>query len=196
LFLAYEAEIEVRLQPGGDLRSISDWSAKLAGATIRIAGVLRLAGDMDDTTTPIDVATIESAIAIAKYFAEHALGAFELMGADPVVADAQHLLEWIKRNELSDFSRRDAHSGNRNRFPKAADLDPPLSLLQDHGWIRRREQGEPSRVGGRPRSPCFDVNPAAPQNSQNAQYPLLLEGFVGSADSVTVPGEESAEWTR
>jgi hypothetical protein len=47
---------------------------------------------------------------------------------------------------------------SRSRFPKVGDLDGPLDLLEQHGYIRR--QPEPERTGpGRPPSPTYLVHP-------------------------------------
>ena len=97
------------------------------------------------------------------------------MGADPRTDDARWLLDWITRTNQIQFSRRDAHMATpRGRFPKATDLEPALSLLEEHRYLRRVDP-EPSRDPhgrGRPASPRFLVNPRhAPQKPQNPQEP-------------------------
>jgi hypothetical protein len=90
----------------------------------------------------------------------HARAVFDLMGADPRVDDARWLLEWINRTNLTQFTRRDAHAAApRGRFPKATSLDPALSLLEEHGYLRRVDADPAGPKGGRPPSPRFLVNP-------------------------------------
>lgn len=95
---------------------------------------------------------------IGDYYLQHALAAFDLMGADPTVEDAKVLLGWMQRHGRSTFTRRDAFDQNRARFGKATNTDPALALLEDHGYVRR-EDSEPSRRG-RP-SVTYHVNPQA-----------------------------------
>ena len=96
------------------------------------------------------------------------------MGADPRLDEVRWLLDWITRGNRTQFTRRDAHkAAPRGRFPKATDLEPALSLLQEHGYLRRVDS-EPSRDPhgrGRPASPRFLVNPLpnAPQKPQKRQ---------------------------
>ena len=101
-------------------------------------------------------------IRLAGYLTDHALAVFDLMGADPRVDDARWLLDWIGRTGRQQFTRRDAHQAARVRFRKATDLDPPLALLEEHGYLRRTEVEPLSPKGGRPASPRFLVNPLPP----------------------------------
>ena len=58
--LEFERALEPRLGPDGDLGPIADWASKLAGAVVRIAGVLHLATHVTDGyRTPIDGATFD-----------------------------------------------------------------------------------------------------------------------------------------
>jgi hypothetical protein len=106
--------------------------------------------------------TFAGAVRLANYLIEHARAVFDLMGADHRLEDARWLLDWISRTNRTQFSRRDAHAAApRGRFPKATDLEPPLRLLEEHGYLRRVDP-EPSRDPqgcGRPASPRFLVNP-------------------------------------
>jgi hypothetical protein len=163
LLLSAEQVIEPRLDMDtGDLAGIRDWAAKQIGATARIAGLLHLATHLHDGWGhPVDVSAMVSALEVGGYYTEHALAAFDHMGTDPAVEAARVVLRWIERERPDRFTRRQAHMGlSRSRFPKVTDLDAPLGLLEDHGWIRR--EPEPARTGpGRPPSPAYLVNPAA-----------------------------------
>jgi replicative DNA helicase len=111
---------------------------------------------------------------------------FDLMGADPRTDDARWLLDWITRTGRTQFSRRDAHAAApRGRFRKAADLDPALRLLEEHGWLRRVDADPPGPKGGRPPSPRFLVNPQ-PHATEPTEptEPRPPGGSVGSVGSV------------
>jgi hypothetical protein len=128
---------------------------------IRIAGLLHMA-EMADARYPwrtdISAATFVSAVAIGKYLIPHAKAAFALMGADQNVQRANCVLRWIDHKGLDQFTKRDLHQGRRSQFPTVTDLDSPLSLLIDHGFLREQPSDKPARAG-RPPSPSFDVNP-------------------------------------
>ena len=107
--------------------------------------------------------TIEAPIRLAEYLVEHAKAAYGRMGADPAVEDAEHVVRWMKRSDSiafkqQVFSKRDAFQGNRGRFKRVRDLDPPLEVLREHGIIRLRDAEGRSGPGRKP-SPLFEVNP-------------------------------------
>jgi replicative DNA helicase len=170
LLLAFEQDLEPRLAAdSGDLAHLAGWAAKLAGATCRVAALLHLAGHLrDGWTQPISADTFAGAARLAGYLVEHARAVFDLMGADPRTDDARWLLDWINRTGQAQFSRRDAHQAARGRFRKAADLEPALSLLEEHGWLRRVDADPVGVKGGRPPSPRFLINPLHP-NSEPSQ---------------------------
>jgi hypothetical protein len=187
LLLAFERDLEPRLAAdSGDLAHLAGWAAKLAGATCRLGALLHLAGHLrDGWAQPISRDTLTAAIRLADYLIEHARAVFDLMGADPRTDDARWLLDWITRTNQIQFSRRDAHMATpRGRFPKATDLEPALSLLEEHRYLRRVDP-EPSRDPhgrGRPASPRFLVNPRHP-STETTESTKTPAGAV-SVDSV------------
>ena len=161
VLLELEGELEPRLDPEtGDLAHVEGWAAKLAGATARIAGLLHLAKHLrDGWAKPVEAETMRAAVAIARYLVEHALAVFDLMGADPALADARYLLDWIERTSAERFTRRELFTAlPRGRFPKVDALDPGMELLEAHGYVRRVDQPAPKGPGRRP-SPTYEVNP-------------------------------------
>jgi replicative DNA helicase len=185
LLLGFERELEPRLAADrGDLARLAGWAAKLAGATCRLAGLLHLAAHLrDGWAQPISADTFADATRLAGYLVDHARAVFDLMGADPRIDDARWLLDWISRTGQAYFSRRDAHQAARGRFRKAADLEPALALLEEHGWVRRVDADPVGAKGGRPASPRFLVN-SLPHNSEPSQPSepvgeLNRPGFTG-----------------
>src|SRR6266536_3695595 len=165
LLLDFERRLEPRLAPAtGDLAHLADWAAKLTGATCRLAGLLHLAGHLrDGWARPVAADTLDGAIRLAGYLTEHALAVFDLMGADPHTDDARWLLDWLARTGTKQFTRRDAHrAAPRGRFRKAADLDPPLALLEEHGHLRRADPDPAGPKGGRPPPPPPPLPPPPP----------------------------------
>lgn len=67
LLCQFEAELEPQLGDRGTLAHITDWASKLAGASVRLAGLLHLAENMHaGWNRPINVETLDAAIRIAR----------------------------------------------------------------------------------------------------------------------------------
>lgn len=157
--LSEPATVRPRFRPGtGDLAHMTDWGGKYVGAVLRIAALLHLAEHFrDGWDRPISLATFQNARQIGEYFTVHAQAAYDAIGADPAVADARALLEWIERTAMTQFSARDVLSSLR-RFKKVADLDPGLRILESHGWIRRIPTA-PKTGRGRKAGPLYETHP-------------------------------------
>ena len=150
-------EVEGRLK--GDLAEISDWAGKFVGAVLRISGILHVMKyPKDSMFDAVDRETMENAVSIGRYFLEHAKAAYSLMGADAVNKNAQHLLSAIKRERLTEFSRRDAMRLCRS-FKTADSLQPVLNRLCEYGYIAVKPQEPASGIGRRP-SEVYVTNPA------------------------------------
>lgn len=150
---------ESRLADGGMLAHVRNWSGKVDGAAVRIAGLLHLAAHDQGWARPIDADTMRAADRIAEYFTHHALAVFDLMGADPARDRARTVLDHLRTRKVPVVSKRDLFTGlSRAEFPTTADLDPVLHLLEDHGWLR--QEPAPERRGrGRPPSPRYETHP-------------------------------------
>ncbi|MFG1815781.1 YfjI family protein [Kribbella sp. NPDC049174] len=164
VLLDFQDWIEPRLHPQtGQLAPITDWASKLAGAVVRVAALLHLAHTFTTGyARPITADTMHAAERIGRYYLDHALAVYDLMGrSDPDLDDARELLAWITKHGHDTFTRRDALRSlqGRTRFATAADLDPALQILTDHGHIRSKTT-EKSSKGGRP-STAYEVHPAA-----------------------------------
>ncbi|MGC7880141.1 YfjI family protein, partial [Desulforudis sp. 1190] len=160
VFGIFERALEPKLDPLGDLGIIADWGSKLAGAVARIAGVLHLADNVDRPdpwAVEISDETMTGATLLADYLTAHAKAAFGEMGADPALDAARCILDWIEHKGLEMFTKRDVFNGLRGRFKRATELDAPLAVLTERGFIRE-QLVERSGPGRRP-SPVFEVNP-------------------------------------
>lgn len=161
-------EVEGRLK--GDLAEIPDWAGKFVGAVLRIGGILHVMKyPKDSMFDPVDRETMENAVSIGRYFLEHAKAAYSLMGADTVNKDAQHLLSLIKRERLTEFSRRDAMRLCRS-FKTADSMQPVLDRLFEYGYLAAKPL-PPAHGAGRKPSEVYLTNPA------------VLEDFAGEGRS-------------
>ena len=158
LLLETERKIEPQLAEEGTLGSIAEWGSKLAGAMLRIAGLLHLARESEAFRVPISRSTLSDAIRIGAYFTEHARAAFNLLG-DTGTSDAAYLLDYLTRKEVTEFTIRNLHAGlPRGRFPTADTVIGAVQLLDEHGYVQPKIQ--PERTGpGRKPSPSYLVRP-------------------------------------
>jgi replicative DNA helicase len=123
-----------------------------------------------------------STIKLTDYLIGHARAAFALMSADPSTEGAEALLAWLRREHKPEFTRRDAYRALRARFTKADDIDRPLAVLTELGYIRPAEEAERSGPG-RPASLRYEVHPTV-QNGQNCQKGAARPLATGSGNSV------------
>lgn len=178
VFNRFRADVEGKLATFGELGAIQDWAGKLAGAVLRIAGNLHLVENnrTDYNRMPeIGQETIEKAILIGQYLTAHARCAYEMMGVRPQVALAQTIADCIREKQWTQFSKHELHTTLRGRVKSAQELDEPLRILADRGYVR--QVGEKQGVG-RP-SKTFETNPALlgppAENAFNTQNSPDLE---------------------
>jgi hypothetical protein len=108
---------------------------------------------------------------LAGYLVEHARAVFDLMGADPGLTTpagcwtGSAIPTWRSSPAATPIALPP-----EGRFAKAAELDPALALLEEHGWLRRVDADSNRPKGGRPPSPRYLVNPCTRrQNLHNRQ---------------------------
>lgn len=146
--------VEVQLKDGGKFEFLKDWAGKLAGAAVRLAGLIHCSMNPDATATNINLETMKAALALAAIYAEHARLVFDLMGADPGLQDARRVWLWIERNRYGSFTKRDCFEALKGHFHKMDRLNPALQILEERHHIRSKE----IKTGARPSFKCI-VNP-------------------------------------
>ncbi|WP_417744718.1 YfjI family protein [Rosistilla oblonga] len=122
----------------GKLQSMKEWGGKLAGATLRIAGVLHCIKHSNSACVfiDIDLETIKEAQRIANWAIPHASTALDLLSAcdDRVRDDALFLLSWLRFDRASDdtFTRSEARRHGHRKFTRQAErLEAALLLLEE-----------------------------------------------------------------
>lgn len=158
----YQAYIEKKL--GGEWEHMRDWGGKLVGAMVRIAALLHLSSF--PVSEPISAETMAAATGIAEFLGAHAEAAYQAMGADESVEDAKYLWRRIAANGEPEISKRDLFRLVRGKFKKAENMEAPLRVLVEYGYIRIEDV---ERDGaGRRASPKIKVNPLTyGHNGQN-----------------------------
>lgn len=103
----------------------------------------------------ITAETMTDALEIMAVIARHSLAALNMMGADPTIAAARFVRDWIERGRLARFTIRQAFNALRGTFPRVQKLRDSLEALEERGYV---EVIEPPRDGpGRPLSPSVRV---------------------------------------
>jgi hypothetical protein len=162
LLEAFAGEVESKLK--NEYSDIPDWAGKLVGAVLRISGLLCRAAnakcaDFQDIPESkiVSPEQMTGAIAIGRYFTEHARAAYTLMGADALVKQSQYALDAILKTGLLEFNRRDLMRLCRS-FKTADAAQTVLNHLVELGYLALKE-GEQVPIKGRPSNPVYLVNP-------------------------------------
>jgi hypothetical protein len=138
-----------------------DWASKAHGQVARLAAVLHMAEHHDqDAPWKIEISleTTEAALEQGDYFLEHARAAFALMGEDPNLARALKLARWIQHKQIEQTTKRELHRALPTVFARADQLDRPLEILEDRGYVRV-VRPRPRLGPGRAPSPTVIFNP-------------------------------------
>ncbi len=161
-YLDLARDVELRLQPDGDLQHIGAFGGKYVGAVVRVSALLHLAANASVNASwniPISAETFEAARLIGRYLVDHAKVAFARMGAHASLESSQYLLASIKRMNLQTFTARDLFQKTKGKFSSMAELEPVLNLLEDHGYVRKSTTDRQQSKLGRPASATYQVNP-------------------------------------
>lgn len=155
----YGLDIEPKMRPGGDFEHCTDWAGKAQGTAARLAGVLHAIEYThgEPWAHPIEAQTVGRALEIMEVCTEHSLAAFDLMGADPTIAAARRVWEWLNKRRQPRVKMRDAFQALKGRFPKMAALSEAVAILEERGYVELREI-ETSGPGRKP-SPWIVVRP-------------------------------------
>lgn len=151
--------VERDMRESGRFAHITDWAGKLPGAAARIAGLLHCVDHAHGKPHEVKIKheTMERALMLAAVLSEHALAAFDLIGADPSLDGARRVWRWILRGRETSFTGRDCFNALKGHFKRVAHLEPALEILIERNYIFPIEDETP-RGRGRP-SRDFMTNP-------------------------------------
>lgn len=136
LFQDFRLEIERELRADGKLYICRGWGGKLAGYTARIAGLMHIAEHERIDHLIIQKGTMEKAITLARLLMEHAVAAYNMMGADIETSDAKELLEWLKTQKQNRLTKSQIINAMRNRQAgKKERLKKALVLLEERNIL-------------------------------------------------------------
>jgi len=154
-WLMFSQYIESKQGQYGEFHSIQDWTGKLPGAALRIAGLCHVV-EYGEQSTIINISTIERALDLAELLIAHAKAAFDLMGSDPAIPDAKFILQWIIKTGADSFRRGDLHKATHGRFQRVDRLIMALKVLTERNIISEPQD----RPTGRRPEIIYTVNPS------------------------------------
>lgn len=148
LYYEFCLYVEKSLKPNGFFKYIKAWGGKLAGAVIRIAGVLHV--DKHANRNPkipkIDAETMSKAIALGKVLAHHALEVLCSLNDDSHIEDAKIILHWIASLKEDRFTFSQCRNAHRSRFKTAKKMEPVIELLLELREIQEISANTSSRI--------------------------------------------------
>ena len=162
----YNQQIERRLTD--DLEQIEEWAGKLHGNTMRIAAIFHIVKyGWDAVNVPLEAETLAGAIKVGRYYLEHSMAAFDMMGlSDPQdVKDAKYIISRIEQNSKNSnnsknteiITKRNAYDLCKGHFKSVEEMEPGLQVLVEHGYIAIQKEKPAGR--GRPSEQIY-INPA------------------------------------
>jgi hypothetical protein len=145
--------VEYSQGEGNEFESIQDWTGKLPGAALRIAGLCHVVEFGSDISL-INKVTMERALDLCWLLIKHAQAVFDFIGRDEAVTDARYVLKWILRCHHSTFKGSECHTALRGRFRRVDILKKALEVLTERHII-----SEPYSQPTKKPTIVYDVNP-------------------------------------
>ncbi|NQT55742.1 MAG: DUF3987 domain-containing protein [Desulfobacteraceae bacterium] len=146
-WLEFSRWVEKDLREGGRFENIMDWAGKLPGATARLAGLLHCVQHPEQPWSgQIEIDIMRQALGLGAIFSSHALKVFNLMGADKSLEGSRKVWKWVERGRFRSFSKRDCYNSLKGSFPRVADIESPLDVLEERNYVTSSKE----TTGGRP----------------------------------------------
>lgn len=137
---AFYNNVERQLSSDGSLQAIAGFANKLPEHAARLTAILALVDDVD--VQVVNVEMMECGIALAEHYASEALRLHGIALIDPALKDAACLLDWFQnRWSESLISAIECYQIGPKHLRSKKQVEKPLAILEDHGWITRLSDG-------------------------------------------------------
>jgi len=130
----FSQAIENRQGEGGDLHPIADWTGKLPGMALRVAGLMHVAKHGENALV-INKDIMGKALELCTFLIIHAQAVFDFIGGDLAVTEAKIIFKWIIENKTKHFTRTECHEKFRGKYPRVAQLTTVLEVLTERSLI-------------------------------------------------------------
>jgi hypothetical protein len=149
-WLAFAGYVEERLGPGGKYEPISGLANKLPEHAARLAAVVALVEDLERPALGYE--ELARGVTLARFYASEALRLYEAGSTREELVLARQVLEWLQgpwRERLEHdgwpggvISLPDLYqNGPSRKIRSRAEAHRTLTLLEEHGYLRRLEGG-------------------------------------------------------
>lgn len=136
--------------------------AKLSAYCVRLSLIIHhlRAATGASVTDQVDGDSVARAATLVAYFKAHVRRLYCAMELDPVVAEAELVLRWIRREGVASFKVWEVHKDlkSQTRFQRIEDMEYALTRLCRHNYVRRMCAQPRAGVGRKP-SVTYEVNP-------------------------------------
>lgn len=137
-WLQFAESIEKRQGADGDLESIQDWSGKLSGACLRVAGLLQIAAsDFDSQIIHVDI--MDRAIELCRLLIPHAKRVFNVCSAEQSTEDAKYLWDFIQRKGKTLIKESELFELYRFKGGRKKRLLEAIASLRERNILGQRE---------------------------------------------------------
>ena len=149
--------VEKRLKT--KLFHIQDWSKKVAGTALRIAGLLHCVKYQERAAENlVSKEVMQKAILMSQYFIKQAKYSYSLAGLDRQVSEAQIILNRLEQQKQDRLGPYQIFKLCRKHpFKKTEDVLPALKLLVEYGYLKCIKDTTPT--GGRVKGNIYVLNP-------------------------------------
>lgn len=133
----------------GDLANLKEWTSKLPGQVLRLAGLMHVATYREEAgKMPVDYFVMKEACELAwSYYIDHARHAHQIMGSDKNMKRAVALLKALDQQDWKAFTAYEVARSLRNQsFKKGADAEVFLNILVDYGYLKIEREQSGKRV--------------------------------------------------
>ncbi len=157
LWLDFSSDVEAAQRPGGEFEFMRSWASKLTGLVVRLAGLLHMAQGRRAVHMEVGKDTMQNAVLLATWAAEHAKHAHSCFGMDEGQEAGKRILEWLLKNKRDSVKGSEIYRGVRGSLSTMEKVQPGLNVLVDRGVLAPKDQT--SGKSGRP-AKIYAVNPA------------------------------------
>jgi len=166
LFNEWRTNLERRVRTSTESAHITSHLAKYRSLMPSLALHFHLVEVVSEIASgPVSLSSTERAAAWCDYVEEHARRIYQ-SAWDGDIEPATQLADRIKSGLKSPFTARDVQQKGWRSLSSKEEVEMAISMLEDHGWLVRREVPSKPGSGGRP-TDHFYINPAV-QNEEES----------------------------
>ena len=125
------------------------------GHAIRLAAVLSLFDDLQQHKISVDY--LQRGIELTRYYAREALRLYQNDAVSNNLTLAQKLLRWLHSSDRDVISLVDIYQYGPNRLRDAAKAKTIATILENHGWLQKLEDG--AVIDGKHRTDVWRIVP-------------------------------------